>query len=72
MINMVPIDKIMITKPISKINAVAAKDRIPQKQNNKANIEMLEKILPNLIKNSFKSFLRSGLVCEFCILPSKC
>ena len=51
---MVPIDKIMTTKPISKIKAVATKDKIPLKHNNRANIEMLEKILPNLIKNSFK------------------
>ena len=72
MTNMVPTDKIMTTKPISKIKAVATKDRIPLKHNNRANIEMLEKILPNLIKNSFKSFLRSGVVCEFCISSSKC
>ena len=66
---MVPIDKIMIAKPISKINAVATKDRIPLKHNNKANIEMLEKILPNLIKNSFKSFLRSGVYVNFAYHP---
>ena len=40
--------------------------------NDTDSIEMLEKILPNLIKNSFKSFLRSGVVCEFCISSSKC
>ena len=39
---MVPIDKIMITKPISKIKAVATKDRIPLKHNKRANIEILE------------------------------
>lgn len=72
MTNMVPIDKIMTAKPISKIKAVATKDKIPLKHNNRANIEMLEKILPNLIKNSFKSFLRSGALCEFCISSSKC
>ena len=67
MANMVPTDKIMTTKPISKIKAVATKDRIPLIHNNRANIEMLEKILPNLIKNSLKSFLSVWVVCKFCI-----
>ena len=58
----VPIDNKIIVKPMSKINAVATKESIPQKHNISEKIEMFENIFPSLIKKHLKSFFESWVV----------